>query len=489
MQDSRSMVGEQEAWWDVSDRLGSAAAHEAVPLHDDTGSPQAPAARSAAPLEGAQPAAMLAAGGGANFIPGTSGDDRLKGSKGDDEIVGGYGADRIKGGKGDDQINGGTAQRAIDDARERADIIKGGAGNDIIDGGGGDDVIKAGSGDDYVFGGYGGNDRIDGGSGNDRLGGGFAAGYGQALRDDDIIKGGKGQDIFEARFWDDASRPGGFDTPMLGPHEDTILDFRSGQDHLDIVVYRQNGEFTFRRGGFELFDSNEDGVLDGRDLFVDVAGKGKKATLTLDVGEALKSAGVVDQGELESGPHTLTLKKIASLDADDFVSTKTYVGRFGSSSGGSMDGDGRDEWLVGKEGNDILNGYGGDDLLTGGGGRNLFAFTYEDGDPGHDLIEDFARGSDQIAAWGRNGETLRFDMLDSNRDGILDGRDAAVRIEEQQLLAPGVTPTVGQTTVIDLDVAFGYSASFTGDNAVTLHGVTGLRETDFRDGALDSNVA
>lgn len=496
MQDDSARQTET-AWWDSTDALGSrGAADETDPPADDAGSVDAAGTESvwsalAAPVYvPGEKGARLSGNAQANVLNGSAGDDTIKGRGGDDLLTGGYGGDKLIGGKGDDEIVGGTSMRSVDDAREHADVIKGGAGNDTIDGGGGDDIIKAGGGDDYIFGGYGGNDVIKAGGGNDRIGGGFTGGFGQPVRDDDILQGNGGQDIFEARFWAWDNRPGNYDKPMLGPHEDTILDFRSGQDHLDIVIYRQGQDFTFRRGGFELFDSNEDGILDGRDRFVEVEGSGKKASLTLDAGEALKASGLVSEAELETGPHTLTLKKVSSLDADDFVSTKQYVGRFSPSEGGRNTGGDLDEWLVGNSGNDILNGRLGDDLMTGHGGNDIFEMSWAgNSGPGHDLIQDFERGADTLAIFGRGGETLSFDMVDSNGDGILDGRDAAVRVEEQQLLAPGETPTVGQTTIIDLDVAFGYAGAFTATNAVTLHGVTGLTASDFRDSTLDSNVA
>lgn len=481
MQESRSSTTRAAA--DAAGQAPEAVLADEMPPVSAWASFEAEAWRAAGPGE---PFALTAS---ANVYQGTAGNDRIKGSKGDDILNGGLGADRIKGGSGNDEINGGTSQRAVDDWREGGDIIRAGSGNDIIDGGGGDDVIKSDSGDDYVFGGYGGADRIDGGSGNDRLGGGFAGGYGQRGSDNDILKGGKGQDIFEARFWFDPDRPG-YETPMLGPHEDTILDFRSGQDRLDIVVYRDNGagDFTFRRGGFDLFDSNGDGVLDGRDRFVEVSGSGRKATLTLDVGGALEAAGLIDAVEVDAGPHTLTLKKVSSLDAGDFVSDALYAGLFNPNAGARYEGNGSDEWLVGKDGNDILNGRAGDDLLTGGRGRDVFEISNAGGGSGHDLITDFERGFDELAITGRNGQALRFDMLDTDRNGVLDARDAAVRIEDQQLLAPGITPTVGKSTVIHLDVAFGHATGFTGNNTVTLHGVTGLTGADFRDPALDSHV-
>jgi hypothetical protein len=46
---------------------------------------------------------------------------------------------------------------------------------------------------------------------------------------------------------------------------------------------------------------------------------------------------------------------------------------------------------------------------------------------------------------------------------------------------PGIAPRVGISTVIDLDVAYGLSATWTGTNSMTIVGVTGLNADDFVD--------
>ncbi|MDG1372097.1 MAG: Ig-like domain-containing protein [Paracoccaceae bacterium] len=154
---------------------------------------------------------LLIGGGGNDNIKGASGDDRLRGNGGDDTLKGGGGNDNIKGNSGADVIwgNGGD------------DTIKAGGGNDNVKGGGGADVINGGGGADWLNGG-GGNDTIAGKGG------------------DDTLKGNGGADVFQFRTSD---------------RNDTIADFRQGQDKIQI----QNGVRTFE--GLDI-------EQDGRDVLI-----------------------------------------------------------------------------------------------------------------------------------------------------------------------------------------------------------------------------
>lgn len=399
-------------------------------------------------------------------INGTSLAELIDGKGGDDRVFGKGNDDVLKGGKGDDEIVGdGDVIRSILYSGGN-DQLDGSAGNDTLDGGFGDDVVKGGSGDDYVFGGYGGRDLIDGGSGNDRVGGGFLApNAGSGAEDNDIVVGGSGADIFEARTWVDYGRSG-YATPGLSLHQDVVLDFTRGEDRIDTVLYRFDGSSnTFRRGGFELFDSNRNGELDDGDAWVAIrqvtANGQSKLSTVLDVGNALKAAGLVGSGEIDAGPHELTLHGVTGLDADDFVPTKTYTAVYGSS--GSFSGGSADEWLYGGTGGQVITGNGGNDLYFGRGGRDTFVVGQ-----GRDEIMDFLVGDDKLQIW-LNGSKVGFSQLDSNGNGELDDGDAKVEVSTEQMLAPGEIPTVGEATYIDLG----------GGNSVLLYGTTGIGASDF----------
>ena len=152
---------------------------------------------------------------GNDIVNGLAGDDLLLGAGGDDSLLGAAGDDRLRGNRGDDTVKGGGGN----------DNLKGNGGEDVIRGNGGDDDIRGGGGADNVKGG-GGDDLIFGGGGADRLNGGGGADTIRGNGGDDTLKGNGGADVFQFRSND---------------RNDTILDFRQGQDKIQI----QNGARSF----------------------------------------------------------------------------------------------------------------------------------------------------------------------------------------------------------------------------------------------------
>ena len=102
----------------------------------------------------------------ADDIPGTPGDDVKVGTGGPDSMSGGDGNDSLAGGNGDDTVQG--------DAGD--DLVEGELGNDIVFGGDGNDFLSGGPG----------NDRLFGDEGNDTLCAGSV---------EEVIDGGRGNDI------------------------------------------------------------------------------------------------------------------------------------------------------------------------------------------------------------------------------------------------------------------------------------------------------
>lgn len=110
---------------------------------------------------------------GQNSLRGTRQNDLIDGLEGNDFIRGNFGADILIGNFGDDYLVGGAGD----------DTVIGGDGNDVLTGAADNDVLVAGNG----------NDMVRGGNGNDIING-VGDQFGQ--RDFDLLKGGRGKDVF-----------------------------------------------------------------------------------------------------------------------------------------------------------------------------------------------------------------------------------------------------------------------------------------------------
>lgn len=145
---------------------------------------------------------------------GTCGVDFLTGRGGSDYLYGD--AYLINNGKGGaDTLNGGSGNDSLYGDSERLGSLAS-AGNDTLFGNGGQDVIYGDSVTREV-GSIAGNDRIDGGAGNDKL-------YGDST---DSTNGGRDVFVFAGSFGND-----------------TVFDFRSGEDVMELQGYVSTGDFT-----------------------------------------------------------------------------------------------------------------------------------------------------------------------------------------------------------------------------------------------------
>jgi len=160
--------------------------------------------------EGTSASDLMIGNAGADIIEGHKGADTIESLEGNDLVRGGNGADVIDLGDGDDTAYGGRG----------FDHILAGAGDDTIWAGRGNDSVAGSNGADTIYGGNG-NDRLTGGKQNDALFGGNGFDELVGGKGDDLLTGGKGVDTFIFRL----QQQNGYDT---------ILDFETGLDHLQI---------------------------------------------------------------------------------------------------------------------------------------------------------------------------------------------------------------------------------------------------------------
>ena len=204
---------------------------------------------------------------GKNLLNGGAGDDTLVGQGGNDTIWGGAGNDALSGGTGADVMAGGTGDDwysvdnagdvVIENAGEGTDKVNASVSyslganveNLVLSGtaninGTGNNLNNAitGNSGNNILSGLGGNDRLNGGAGNDILMGGGG---------NDTLTGGTGADTFVFA--------------SLRHGVDTITDFVSGQDRLQLAQAELSGLLTeMRNSGGSLsagrFAANNTGV-------------------------------------------------------------------------------------------------------------------------------------------------------------------------------------------------------------------------------------
>ena len=175
---------------------------------------------------------VLSGRGGYDTLKGGGGDDALDGGLGNDQVFGGDGNDTFIMDAGDDTLDGGkgvdclrvtgSAAVTIDLAKTTAQTM--GYGKDIILGienvvGSGDADKLYGNGEANILFGNAGNDLLQGRAGADTL----AGGAGQ-----DKLYGGAGDGVCDVFVF--ASK----DESAVGTTRDTIYDFASGIDDIDL---------------------------------------------------------------------------------------------------------------------------------------------------------------------------------------------------------------------------------------------------------------
>lgn len=377
---------------------------------------------------------------GDDLLQGTAMQDFLSGLDGDDTLQGGGGGDSLTGGAGFDIADYSTLDRGItvdlsDNTRNAggaagdtlsgiegligtglADHLAGDAGANLLDGQGGNDRLSGGAGNDTLHGGDG-NDRLTGGAGADLIDGGpgrdyadfSASGLGVTL---DFLRpelntgeaagdvclnvegaiGGEGRDTL---------RGDGDDDFLFGGGNEDVLVGRGGNDHLygdngrDLLMGGAGADYLNGGGGrdWALYSQSPIGLI------IDMADPEN------GTGEAFGDVMVLVEGV----GGTFHDDTICGNGLQNFILGKT--------GDDVIFGRGGNDQLYGEDGRDTIDGGDGDDVLSGGGNADMFIFN-----AGHDLILDFNDDIDTLAIdsvlWGGTPRTVE-DVLAGA--GMVDG--------------------------------------------------------------------
>lgn len=306
-----------------------------------------------------------------NRLEGRGGDDTLDGRGGEDTLIGAAGNDSISGGEAHDDLDGGNGN----------DILDGGLDSDDLAGGDGDDSLSGGDGDDFMSGAAG-SDTLDGGDGFDNLSFAFDAVNGLSVN------------LLDGKVYDDGY---GFVDAIAN------IEWIDGTDFSDLVV-GDAADNWFRGGG------GDDTLLggDGNDGL-----EGAEGADNIDGGAGYNNISFQDY-ELTSGINVNLALGIVFDDGFGFTDT---IANIQEVVGGTLDdtvvGNGDDNFLWGREGNDSLSGGHGGDLLIAADGDDTLL-----GGDGDDQIL-LSAGNDTIDGGTGTFDTLAVGWEDTSTQGIV----------------------------------------------------------------------
>ncbi|MBI6562434.1 calcium-binding protein [Pseudomonas syringae] len=320
-----------------------------------------------------------------------------------------------------------------------SDTLVGTPDDEELFGLGGNDDIFAGSGNDFLYGGEG-RDRLFGEAGDDTFNGGSG---------NDLMYGGEGFDTFIL------SRGGGIDS---APERDAPMRIQvsAGISPSEVLVSLQSGLVVTIAGtedkirSFWESDNPKDLMGATEVIFADGTRWGRE--------ELIERAAMASEFD-DYLIGTDIGGTINGLGGDDFI--------VGGNGGDNLTGGFGDDSLLGEAGDDTLNGGSGNDYLKGGAGND-----YLDGGEGDDGYFDvegkntyvFGEGHDSIGE--RSDSThieLRhysFSELSFAREGMnlaIKSFDKTTSMNIQNYFNPSQTPDSTDLTFIDSSETFSYS--------------------------------
>jgi Ca2+-binding RTX toxin-like protein len=312
---------------------------------------------------------------------------------------------------------------------DAGETIYGYGTSDVIDGLGGDDIVYGCGGDDVLSGGSG-NDRLVGSVGNDVLDGGDGQ---------DTLEGGGGNNVY--RF----ESGSGIDTIVSAYGGSDVLKFGEGIRPDDIQIVRYNDGLIITTGtlgdrvivnDYMPFNTQwglrkiefADGTVWG---FEEVK---TRLTLTSDFDDYAIGSEAADTLDGRNGNDI-----VFGFGGDDLISGGNDDDvLYGGAGNDTLTGDKGNDKIDGGDGNDVLAGGAGDDILDGNAGTDTYLFSRGD-------------GSDTVAtAYGSDvdvivlGPDIARENLSLSRNGndlvlVLDNDDGSLLV--QNFFIPNSTGT------------------------------------------------
>ena len=328
------------------------------------------------------------------------------------------------GGAGNDDI---FADHETDPNKYGSDLAFGGPGADLLIGGWGSDHLYGGEGADLLFG-------STGWSGDFEYGPNLIDPDAQPALQEDILQGGKGNDVMVAGNNGDGrtvfvfTADGGHDTVEMGIGDviwfkdltpGDITRFVVQVDFEDLLIVGNpnligTSDSTFYLPFGVQHDFGPDPVI--------VFGPDFENPTAEWFGADLEDKLTDPDGQI--GEQFKTAEQ-------DFLDQRANVSMAGTSGNDTMSGAGGDDVLASLEGDDTLNGLGGNDTLLGGAGQDIL-----NGGAGDDLLSGGA-GNDQLdggtgtdtASFAGATQAVTVDLATGTATGAETGSDTLVGIE------------------------------------------------------------
>ena len=394
--------------------------------------------------------------GGNDVLDGGSGNDNLKGGNGNDLLIGGTGRDTFDGGFGNDTVDYSYSSSNISinlakgttnisgETLKNIENVVGSTGKNTITGDDQNNLLDGNKGNDTIYG-KGGNDTLKGGTGKDKLYGGDG---------DDFLIGGTGIDTFDGGSGSDTAS---FSHATIGATfrliEDTVK-YKTSSDIDETIKNIENLIGTQKNDTIYGDDAATGNVLDGYEGNDFIAGRGGDDIINGGSGndklygesgdDFLIGGTGIDTFDGGSGNDTAdfshatigatfrliedTVEYKTSRDIDETIKNiENLIGTqkndtiYGdnAATGNVLDGYAGNDFIAGREGDDIINGGSGNDTLYGESGNDiLFGIEGKDtlyGGSGNDVL--YGNFSSVMLDGGPGSDTFVLD-LNAVRTGI-----------------------------------------------------------------------